>query len=417
MAKRLVLAIVALFVLWSFCDFLIHGVILSSTYVATATLWRSAPEMKIWLIYLSLFIWSLAFAAVYTYIITPKNLPTALIFGFLLGLGIGIPMGFNTYATMPIPLKMAIIWSLGTMVKGTLGGLVVGLIVVPPKTIGAHIKYPQKASYAWITRVKETPFGVLLLLLFLLYCLLNIIWTGIYYYLAVLKTSASFVDYLYFSFITALTIGYGDYSPIADTGKLLVIIHGCMMAIYFACMIAILSVKMFFPRNTLVFSKQMFLNPKEEVLGVRIINTHMEKLINPDIRIFMTAHCVGNVISSEYRVATFDSKPYLGKHDFILMFSGKLNNAIKISDEWKKAKEYDRSRNSNPKSRFCITISITGTYGIQQMSYFKKYYPSDIVIGKCFKAIEYNEQDQRKRLYYTDFPDFWVNFDTILNLP
>ena len=38
--KRIVLAVVAVFVAWSALDFVIHGLILASSYEATARLWR-----------------------------------------------------------------------------------------------------------------------------------------------------------------------------------------------------------------------------------------------------------------------------------------------------------------------------------------------------------------------------------------
>jgi len=39
-AKRAILAVVGVFIAWSMLDFLIHGLLLQSTYEATANLWR-----------------------------------------------------------------------------------------------------------------------------------------------------------------------------------------------------------------------------------------------------------------------------------------------------------------------------------------------------------------------------------------
>ena len=47
MTKRIVLAVIAVFVLWQVLDFVIHGLILMKTYQATASLWRPRPEMKL----------------------------------------------------------------------------------------------------------------------------------------------------------------------------------------------------------------------------------------------------------------------------------------------------------------------------------------------------------------------------------
>ena len=44
--KKVILAILAVFIAWSVMDFLIHGVILHASYAATASLWRPMSEMK-----------------------------------------------------------------------------------------------------------------------------------------------------------------------------------------------------------------------------------------------------------------------------------------------------------------------------------------------------------------------------------
>ena len=46
MLKRNLLAIVAVFVVWSILDYLIHGMLLQSSYEATANLWRPMEEMN-----------------------------------------------------------------------------------------------------------------------------------------------------------------------------------------------------------------------------------------------------------------------------------------------------------------------------------------------------------------------------------
>ena len=40
MVKKIIIAIIAVFILWSILDFVIHGVLLSEAYKATVELWR-----------------------------------------------------------------------------------------------------------------------------------------------------------------------------------------------------------------------------------------------------------------------------------------------------------------------------------------------------------------------------------------
>lgn len=281
------------------------------------------------------------------------------------------------------------------------------------------MKYPSKTSYAWISEIKTTSFWLLLLCLILFYVLINCVFADIYYFCKVLKSEASILDHFYFSFVTALTIGYGDFYPLTTVGKVVVAIHTCLTAIYFAIMVTALSAKMFYPKNTIMFSERLLFDPINKRFAIRLINTHREPLVNPEIRIFMTEHCYGNVMGPMHRITKYDDMPFLGKHDFSLFFQDKINtNAedFRISSEWYKALSHDRGNHSQPTSRFSITISISGSYGIQQIAHYKKYYPSEIELGTSFKAIQYNDEDQRQagNIRYSNFPDMWNDFNKII---
>src|SRR3990172_9553685 len=71
--KRIALAVLAVFVAWSVMDFLIHGVILSSSYEATASLWRPMDEMNMSAMYLSVLISAGAFTLIYSLLVAKKG--------------------------------------------------------------------------------------------------------------------------------------------------------------------------------------------------------------------------------------------------------------------------------------------------------------------------------------------------------
>lgn len=129
MFKRIVLAVIAVFVAWSVMDLVIHGVILRPTYEATKEFWRPEKEMKMGLMYVVLLISATVFVSLYAKFVGKKSVATALKFGVLFGLGAGISMGYGTYAVMPIPYKIAITWFLGTVAETAVAGLLVGAIV------------------------------------------------------------------------------------------------------------------------------------------------------------------------------------------------------------------------------------------------------------------------------------------------
>ncbi|EDN66687.1 conserved hypothetical protein, membrane [Beggiatoa sp. PS] len=133
MIKKLILGTLAVFVIWSAIDFLIHVVILGPSYLETANLWRPMEEMKMGILHLAGFVSATAFTAIYTYLISAKCLKTSALYGVLIGIAFGVSMGYGTYSVMPIPYLMALTWFIGMIVEGLLGGLALGLIIKAEK--------------------------------------------------------------------------------------------------------------------------------------------------------------------------------------------------------------------------------------------------------------------------------------------
>jgi hypothetical protein len=135
--KKVIFSVLAVFIAWSAMDFVIHGVILSSSYAATASLWRPMAEMKTHLIYISGFIASIAFVLIYSLIISKRGILIGLEYGLLFGLSTGVPMGYGSYSVMPIPYFMAFTWCFGAVVEGMVGGLIVGSILRDERRLAA----------------------------------------------------------------------------------------------------------------------------------------------------------------------------------------------------------------------------------------------------------------------------------------
>jgi hypothetical protein len=274
------------------------------------------------------------------------------------------------------------------------------------------MKRPNETNYGWITFIKDLSFRNILLGLLLNYFLMNLMFSLAYFGFHVLCDKAKFLDYFYFSFVTSFTIGYGDFHPINEIGKILVIFHATISAVIFALIVAILSVRMFYSKDPIQYSNHILYNPSSGLFSIRVINTNKERIINPEIRLSFTEHFVGNVIGKVHSIRKIDQLVYLGKHDFIFGFN--LPQSL-IEMHWREAKDFDNS-NSELESRFQIVISITGHNGIQQISSMKKFYSKDIIEGKIFKPLDYNKEDQVKwrNIRYRKFKNFWEDFDTIL---
>ena len=129
MKKKIFLAAIVVFVLWSVLDFIVHGLILKSAYASTASLWRPMAEMKMGLMYVTVFIAALAFSAIYGYLVAKKSAMVGLTYGLLYGIAVGVGMAYGSYSMMPIPYSMALTWFLSTVIKAILGGLLLGAII------------------------------------------------------------------------------------------------------------------------------------------------------------------------------------------------------------------------------------------------------------------------------------------------
>ena len=131
MFKRAILAVVAAFIARSILDFVIHGLLLQSTYMATADLWRPMEEMNVPLMYLVSLAFTACFVAFYGLMVTKKSFISGIKFGALFGLASGVSGGFGSYCVMPIPLTLALSWFLGTLIEAIAGGALVGAILKP----------------------------------------------------------------------------------------------------------------------------------------------------------------------------------------------------------------------------------------------------------------------------------------------
>lgn len=105
MMKRTLIAIVAIFVAWSILDFFIHGLLLQSTFEATAKLWRPMEETNMPLMYLVTLAYTTFFVLIYGIFVTEKSLVTGIKFGELFGLAAGVPWALVPTRTCLSPCR------------------------------------------------------------------------------------------------------------------------------------------------------------------------------------------------------------------------------------------------------------------------------------------------------------------------
>jgi hypothetical protein len=129
MAKRILLAVVAVLIAWFIMNSILHGVLLRPTYEATANLWRPMDQMNMPLIYFVTLVFSACFVLIYGFLVGQKSLLSGIKFGVLFGLASGTTMGFGSYSYMPIPLTLAWSWFFGSWIEAIVAGAIVGAII------------------------------------------------------------------------------------------------------------------------------------------------------------------------------------------------------------------------------------------------------------------------------------------------
>jgi hypothetical protein len=268
-----------------------------------------------------------------------------------------------------------------------------------------------KEIFSWLKFIKQVNIGLLLFLLLLCYLFVNLIFSFGYYYLCEFNETTTFLDCLYFSNVTSFSLGYGDFVPVTVLGKVFVILHMIITSLLFALLISVLTVKIFHTGDTIIFSKKIFYDKSNLKIGFRLLNIHSVPLINPEIRVHYTEHCVGNVMA---KVSILHVREeligFFGRHDFIC--NVEVNNDFLTNLEH--AILFDNDMSHNVKSRFRFVVAISGKNGIQEIVQIKRYYAKDFKEGKSFKQIQYNEEDRKSRIDYSKFGNFKEDFENII---
>lgn len=129
MLKKVGLTGIVVFLVWSALDFVIHGVILTDAYTATADMWRPMDEMKNGLMSIVTLIAALSLVYVYSEMVSVKSMANALKYTLVIGLGMAMSFAYGSYSVMEIPYTMALIWFLGSMVEYAAAGAIIGAMV------------------------------------------------------------------------------------------------------------------------------------------------------------------------------------------------------------------------------------------------------------------------------------------------
>ena len=128
MNKKFWTGFVVVFVVMSLLEWFFNEVILSSSYQATANLWRPMGEMKIWLFHVVYLFVAYFFTLIFSKGYEGKGIMEGIRYGFYVGMMMAVPMAYGSYAAMPIPYSLALSWFICGLIEYIVVGIVLAII-------------------------------------------------------------------------------------------------------------------------------------------------------------------------------------------------------------------------------------------------------------------------------------------------
>jgi hypothetical protein len=135
--KKLMLGWLAVFVTISACDFIIHNLILGSTYEQIKEVFRPDMMDKMWIISLVTAIVSFFFVLIFSKGYEGKGVVEGLRYGFYAGMMLATGSAYVSYATYAIPYHLAMSWFIYGLAEYLIAGAVVALIYAKSTTPSA----------------------------------------------------------------------------------------------------------------------------------------------------------------------------------------------------------------------------------------------------------------------------------------
>jgi hypothetical protein len=133
--KKLLTATVVVFVLQFVFEYVIHNMILKSTYASLSHLWRTPEQMKqlCWIMMAGYVVFAPAFSWIYAkgYEKGKDGFGQGLRYGITMGLILAVFPSMVWFVVLPIPANLAYQWASFGLTMYTVIGVVVGLIYKP----------------------------------------------------------------------------------------------------------------------------------------------------------------------------------------------------------------------------------------------------------------------------------------------
>lgn len=139
--KKFWIAFVVVFVLLEITNYLIHGVMLSSTYSSEGVkeVFRPEEEMmgKMWIMWVADLVWSFFFVFIFVRGYQNRGIMEGIRYGIYIGFFFSFVYAYGSFAMYPLPYSLILQWFLIGLVQTIILGIVTAVIYKPKEAAAA----------------------------------------------------------------------------------------------------------------------------------------------------------------------------------------------------------------------------------------------------------------------------------------
>jgi hypothetical protein len=134
-SKKFWIAFIAVFIVLEITNFLIHGVILRSTYMSDEykMIFRPQDSMmaNMWLMYLMDLVWTYFFMFFFVKGYENKGVMEGIRYGFYIGIFFSLVTSIQSFVVYPIGFELAFVWFITGLIQVLILGTIAAVIYKP----------------------------------------------------------------------------------------------------------------------------------------------------------------------------------------------------------------------------------------------------------------------------------------------
>lgn len=135
MNKKFWTGFVVVFVAMEIMMFLIHGVILSSAYQATQSLWRPDMMSLMWIYHILAIIGAFFLTFVFSKGYEGKGIAEGVRYGLYIGIWMASGMAYGSYAMINMPYSLALQWFIYGVIEYVIYGILLAVVYGKQATV------------------------------------------------------------------------------------------------------------------------------------------------------------------------------------------------------------------------------------------------------------------------------------------